>query len=906
MRLCPVVIYAFIIIIGFLEGIIALGGDDRNEITVGAIFYENEKEIELSFDQAFREVNNMKFSELRFVTIKRYMPTNDSFLLQQITCELISNGVAAIFGPSSKAASDIVAQIANATGIPHIEYDLKLEATRQEQLNHQMSINVAPSLSVLSRAYFEIIKSNYEWRTFTLIYETPEGLARLQDLMNIQALNSDYVKLRNLADYADDYRILWKETDETFHEQRIILDCEPKTLKELLKVSIDFKLQGPFRNWFLTHLDTHNSGLRDIYNEDFKANITSVRLKVVDANPFERKKTRLTKVDQILGNQTMLPILIYDAVVLFASSARNVIRAMQPFHPPNRHCGSSSPWMLGAFIVNEMKTISEDDVEPHFKTENMKLDEYGQRIHFNLEIYKPTVNEPMMVWTPDNGIKKRLLNLELESAGTTQDFSEQRKVYTVVTHYEEPYFMMKEDHENFRGREKYEGYAWISLASFPSSWSSITEFMIVNGNGKYNPETKQWDGIIRKLIDHHAQIGVCDLTITQMRRSVVDFTVPFMQLGISILHYKSPPEPKNQFAFLEPFAVEVWIYMIFAQLIMTLAFVFIARLSYREWLPPNPAIQDPDELENIWNVNNSTWLMVGSIMQQGCDILPRGPHMRILTSMWWFFALMMLSTYTANLAFLTSNKWQSSIKSPQDLIEQDKVHFGSMRGGSTSLFFSESNDTDYQRAWNQMKDFNPSAFTSTNKEGVARVRKEKGGYAFLMETTSLTYNIERNCDLTQIGEQIGEKHYGLAVPLGSDYRTNLSVSILQLSERGELQKMKNKWWKNHNVTCDSYHEVDGDELSIIELGGVFLVLAGGVLIGVILGIFEFLWNVQNVAVEERVTPWQAFKAELIFALKFWVRKKPMRISSSSDKSSSRRSSGSRRSSKEKSRSKTVS
>lgn len=132
------------------------------------------------------------------------------------------------------------------------------------------------------------------------------------------------------------------------------------------------------------------------------------------------------------------------------------------------------------------------------------------------------------------------------------------------------------------------------------------------------------------------------------------------------------------------------------------------------------------------------------------------------------------------------------------------------------------------------------------------------------------------------------------------------MSILQLSERGELQKMKNKWWKNHNVTCDSYHEVDGDELSIIELGGVFLVLAGGVLIGVILGIFEFLWNVQNVAVEERVTPWQAFKAEVIFALKFWVRKKPMRISSSSDKSSSRRSSGSRRSSKEKSRSKTVS
>lgn len=70
---------------------------------------------------------------------------------------------------------DIVAQIANTTGIPHLEFDWKLEATRQEHLNNQMTVNVAPSLSALSRAYFEIIKTNYEWRIFTLVYETPEG-----------------------------------------------------------------------------------------------------------------------------------------------------------------------------------------------------------------------------------------------------------------------------------------------------------------------------------------------------------------------------------------------------------------------------------------------------------------------------------------------------------------------------------------------------------------------------------------------------------------------------------------------------------------------------------------------------------------------------------------------------------
>lgn len=60
----------------------------------------------------------------------------------------------------------------------------------------------------------------------------------------------------------------------------------------------------------------------------------------------------------------------------------------------------------------------------------------------------------------------------------------------------------REDHENFRGQEKYEGYAVDLIRKLSELMEFDYEFMIVNGNGKYNPETKQWDGIIRKLIDH--------------------------------------------------------------------------------------------------------------------------------------------------------------------------------------------------------------------------------------------------------------------------------------------------------------------------------------------------------------------------------------------------------------------
>ncbi|XP_069963073.1 glutamate receptor ionotropic, kainate 2 isoform X2 [Bactrocera oleae] len=779
-----------------------------------------------------------------------------------------------------------------------MEFDWRIESPTQDRLNNRMTINVAPSVSMISKAYFSIIKSNYEWNQFTLVYETEAGLARLQDLMNIKPLDSEQIKIRYIEDYKSDLRVLWKEISETFHENRVILDCDADSLQSLILTAKEFKMLGSFKYLFLSHLNTHNSPLQSMYDADYRANITSVRLKLVDENPFRRKKTRLRPIDEIFQNQILLPVLMYDAVVLFANAARNVITKVRTYAAPQRRCEfePGRPWYIGRQIVREMKAISEDEVEPPFKTENLKIDENGQRTQFNLEIYKPTTNEILAVWKSDGTISPPTsIQFGTGSSSSTPDFSLERKKFIVTTRFEAPYFMLKEDYENLRGMERYEGYAVDLIQKLSDIMGFEYEFLIEGRTGKLNPETGEWDGMIRRLIDHQAQIAISDITITQARRQVVDFTVPFMQLGISILYYKRPPAAKNEFAFLEPFAEEVWYYLMLTQLIMTLLFVILARFSHDEWTNPNPADSDPEELENIWNNSNSFWLMIGSIMQQGCDILPKGPPMRILSSMWWFFTLMMVNAYIANLAAsLTNNKLPSEFDSLESLIEQDKVKYGTLAGGSTSVFFSESNETEYKRAWNQMISFKPSAFTSSNKEGVDRVRKGNGSYAFLMETTSMSYNIERDCNLKQVGSQFSEKHYALAVPLGAEYRSNLSVSLLQLSEKGELYNLKHRWWTpTVELECPSADAADGDELSIIELSGVFLVLGAGVVTSFIIGFCEFLWNVQTVAVKEKTTPWQAFKAELCFVLKFWITKKPAIISESTKSSISSNSSSKR-------------
>ena len=68
-----------------------------------------------------------------------------------------------------------------------------------------------------------------------------------------------------------------------------------------------------------------------------------------------------------------------------------------------------------------------------------------------------------------------------------------------------------------------------------------------------------------------------------------------------------------------------------------------------------------------------------------------------------------------------------------------------------------------------MESAKPSVYTKGNQEGMDRVMKEDGAYAFFMEEAALKYYMARNCDLTQIGGLLDNKGYGIGLPLGTSY-----------------------------------------------------------------------------------------------------------------------------------------
>lgn len=78
---------------------------------------------------------------------------------------------------------------------------------------------------------------------------------------------------------------------------------------------------------------------------------------------------------------------------------------------------------------------------------------------------------------------------------------------------------------------------------------------------------------------------------------------------------------------------------------------------------------------------------------------------------------------------------------------------------------------------------------------------------------------------------------------------NLSVAILQLSEAGELAYLRTKWWASSCVP-DSAR---ASSLRAHSMKGIFLVLAVGLGIGVLISLFELTSKSRSTAGEQKAS-----------------------------------------------------
>ena len=71
----------------------------------------------------------------------------------------------------------------------------------------------------------------------------------------------------------------------------------------------------------------------------------------------------------------------------------------------------------------------------------------------------------------------------------------------------------------------------------------------------------------------------------------------------------------------------------------------------------------------------------------------------------------------------------------------------------------------YKRMWSFMQANPEAAFVNSSAEGFERVKTSD--YAYLAESTTIDYTVQRNCELDQVGGLLDSKGYGIATPKGN-------------------------------------------------------------------------------------------------------------------------------------------
>ncbi|KAI5645982.1 ligand-gated ion channel domain-containing protein [Phthorimaea operculella] len=858
--------------------------DVKTYFDIVGIFKESDKVPMLALNESCANVDENSL-KLRLVHV---VPNRtDSYAVWNELCNTAARPIA-VFGPQSEISDIAVRHQCARAHIPHLQavwqpYDPDLVKFKP------ITINFYPDSDDIAIAYAKLL-SLYGWTKFAALYEDDFGLLRIQKI---------------IAEYSTDWPLFVRKLnpDETNYEvfkglrdykvDRVLLDCQGERIMKYMNEAKQMNIVDNYRHFIFVSLDG-SVAATDLLLLD--SNSTFLSLTEYDQlndtqNPLS---TRVPIWKNTTGNPHVTEFKL-DAILL-NDLANHVIKSIngddveKMKHPPSICLNSEEneePWEYGATLQNNILNTITTGVSGR-----IQFDENGKRINYTLFVNELYMKQRRTIgrW---NAIEPDHIHM-LNERGRENATETTKKHFIIISRRARPYFDVKQpcvgdncseedDGEEFEGfsvdlvREIFK----VINTEFQPKREYTYEFRNDNQSyGAYDPKTKKWDGLIGDLLDKKADLAVCDLTITEERKKAVDFSVPFMSLGISILFTQEHKVTPGMFSFLNPYTFDVWIHTATAYCIVSLVLFICARISPADWENPQPCDKDPEELENIWNFKNCAWMTMGSIMTQGCDILPKALGSRWVCATWWFFAMIVCQTYIATLsASMTSALEDEPINSVEDLAKQNKILYGAIKGGSTYNFFKNSNDKTYQQIF-QFMNKNPAVLVNTNDEGEKRVLSEqrKNRYAFFMESTTIEYKLKRNCNLKKVGGQLDSKDYGIAMPANSPFRTDINRAILRLKELTDLDRLKNKWWNDkYNATdCpkEDASDVEGD-LEMENLMGLFVVLVFGLFVCLFITAAEFMDEVRNIVVREQVTHKEAFIQELKASLNFFQLQKPV-------------------------------
>ncbi|CAG4966150.1 unnamed protein product [Parnassius apollo] len=579
-----------------------------------------------------------------------------------------------------------------------------------------------------------------------------------------------------------------------------------------------------------------------------------------------------------LVNATNEHAHIQDSIYVLASAIRDMNTSEEIHAPPSDCDNSGSIWTTGRLLFDYIRRQSLENGA----TGHVAFDDHGDRVHAEYDMVNVRAQgEHVAVGKYFYSKETQKMRLELKEheiiwMGRSLSKPEGFMIPThlkVLTIEEKPFVYARrivDDSDcspeeipcpHYNASEDTDqmfcckGFC-IDLLRYLSKAINFTYSLALSPDGQFGNyiirnlsvpgAKKEWTGLIGELVYERADMIVAPLTINPERAEFIEFSKPFKYQGITILE-KKPSRSSTLVSFLQPFSNTLWILVMVSVHVVALVLYLLDRFSpFGRFKLANIDGTEEDAL----NLSSAIWFAWGVLLNSGIgEGTPRSFSARVLGMVWAGFAMIIVASYTANLAaFLVLERPKTKLTGINDARlrnTMENLTCATVKGSAVDMYFRRQ--VELSNMYRTME-----ANNYDNAEQAIQDVKNGKLMAFIWDSSRLEFEAAQDCELVTAGELFGRSGYGVGLQKGSPWADLVTLAILDFHESGIMESLDNQWILRNNMLNCEENEKTPNTLGLKNMAGVFILVLAGIVGGIVLIIIEVVYKRHQIRKQKRM------------------------------------------------------
>ncbi|XP_077990845.1 glutamate receptor ionotropic, kainate 2-like [Glandiceps talaboti] len=864
-------------------------GEVPSQVYIGVLLDDpdSKQSSEMALRSAIDYVNNNSHTLPSTKLLYKLSSTSKSsstFKQIQKVCHQISKKVVAIIGPTTLHGVKATYPVLNALHIPQLTVSAPDPLLSLHPYPYLFKM-VSPD-NIQSRVLVDLVE-HFHWTRFSIItpYEDYDVDGLLREFYSM-AVERDW-SIVSVERFWPTSNVTALDMTQRLHDIRskgvrvILLHCHAAHANIILRQAESLGMAGKGWAWIMTNIPSTMPALysHNVTVPSHLRGLIGFRQSVGHGQLADVLQKYWSNYDNAVPLHSYA-YYIFDSVLAVAYALNELFAAdglkwQQPKFT-RETCSQSGqqviPWEPGQFLKEKIETVTGPGTAHDLGFTSSRTPKITQFDIINLQ--ENGVEEVGFWENTKTGIKmnesKIVFMGNTTAVPTDKEIDLTNITLRITTILETPFMMINGSVTNMTSNDRFWGFCKELLDYLQDRMHFSYQLNLVpDGNfGARDPVTGNWSGMVRQLKDRTVDLAMAPFTISYERQQAIDFTKPYLDLGLTmLLGYEKKEE--NLFRFAEPFSADLWI-AIFVSMVSCGVCVslcsYLSPYGYHGTYIQRVDLSDKtaQATHTMMSLPQAMWFAFASWTHQGAEHSPRCLSGRLMGGIWWLAVTVMIATYTANLAaFLTAARLNSGINSIDDLAAQAEIIYGTVASSQPQSFFEQSDSDPYRRMWSMMQLEESETMVRDSSYGINKVRK--GGYAFIWDSAVLEYAASKPpCNIRTVGPVFAKIGYGIGLQYDSPYTEGFTLEILRLRQEGKIEQLNKKYFTGECKSTSSSASASESTINLYDMAGVFYCLFGGFAVGLLCIIGEWCWASYR---EENMSTCQSFHRRSVLTRK---------------------------------------